>query len=74
MPEFLQHAFHWDELVAGALFWGIVGHAVNTFPRPENRFALWLLGVAQFVVGQRQQAAETREKLNGTGKFKAKDL
>jgi hypothetical protein len=38
----------------------IIGHAVNTFPVPANKYGAWLLSVVQFAVGQRTQAKQTR--------------
>lgn len=35
---------------------GLAGHAVNTFPTPENKYGQWLLGVIKFAVGQRISA------------------
>lgn len=68
--EFFTHAFnHWDDLLKGAIFWAVMGHAVNTFPVPENKFGRWLLSTVQFAVGQRTQSAATKqgEKITGTG-------
>lgn len=50
---------HWDDMLLGATAIGIVSHAVNNFPQPQNKYAQWLLGVVQYAVGQRQRALET---------------
>lgn len=53
-------ARHWDDMIAPLFLWTCTAHAVNSFPRPKNPYALWLLASIQFVVGQRVQALETR--------------
>ena len=49
---------HWDwqSILYGATLWGIVGHAVNTFPTPANKYGQWALGLLKFGVGQRLSA------------------
>ena len=50
----LTHLFdHWDDVLAGAITWSIIGHAVNTFPEPTNIYLRWLLMTIRFAVGQR---------------------
>lgn len=39
--------------------WGALGHAVSTFPTPQNVYAQWFLGTIQWLVGQRIQAQQT---------------
>ncbi len=46
----------WQSLLYGATLWGIVGHAVNTFPTPKNQYGQWLLGILKMAVGQRLSA------------------
>jgi hypothetical protein len=48
---------HWQDVIAGATFLGIVAHAVNSFPTPDNPYGQWLLGIIKFAVGQRVSAA-----------------
>lgn len=48
--------------LSGATALGIIGHAVNTFPTPANKYGAWFIGILQYAVGQRQQALNT---LNG---------
>lgn len=38
----------------------VIGHAVNTFPVPSNKYLAWLLSVIQFAVGQREQSRLSR--------------
>lgn len=54
---------HWDDMLLGATAIGIIAHALDTFPVPNNPYAKWLLGTAQYIVGQRSKALATR---NGT--------
>lgn len=56
MPE--SHVL-W-EMLGSFTFISIIGHAVNTFPVPENAYGKWLLGLVQWIVGQRTQAAATK--------------
>lgn len=53
---------HIEIFLAGSTALGIVSHAVNTFPTPQSAFGKWLLGLVQFVVGQRVQASQTMTK------------
>ena len=53
---------HSDEFVSfftGAAGLGVIAHAVNTFPTPDNKYARWFLGVIQMIVGQRTIASNT---------------
>ena len=54
---------HWGEILSGigggAFLWGALGHAVQTFPTPKNVYGQWALGLAQWMVGQRERAANT---------------
>lgn len=56
MGNFMSHAI---VFLSGATALGIIGHAVNTFPTPANKYGAWFIGVIQYVVGQRQQALNT---------------
>lgn len=58
--------FHWSELLAGGTAVGILAHAVNSFPTPENPYARWLLGVIQYTVGQRVAATNTLKGQDST--------
>ena len=55
----MGHHFDLASILGGATAFGIVAHAVNTFPQPSNAYAKWLLGTVQFAVGQRMQAQRT---------------
>lgn len=50
---------NWDDVLTGATAFGIIAHAVQSFPTPKNPYGSWLLGVVQFAVGQRQRAQNT---------------
>lgn len=52
-PETFKHV---EMFFAGSTALGLVGHAVNSFPTPENKYGQWLLGCIKFAVGQRQSA------------------
>lgn len=57
MPDgWLEHTIL---ILSGSTALAMLGHAVNTFPTPKNPYALWLLGVIQFMVGQRTQGKQT---------------
>lgn len=45
--------------LSGSTAVGIVAHAVNTFPTPQNKYGSWLLGLVQYTVGQRVAAKNT---------------
>lgn len=47
------------EFMSGATVFGIIAHAVNTFPTPKSPLGGWALGVIQFAVGQRIAAKNT---------------
>jgi hypothetical protein len=52
----------WEHLqifASGSFFIGFVGHIVQTFPTPENKYAQWFLGSIQYLVGQRVRALNT---------------
>lgn len=51
---------HLSIFFAGASALALIGHAVNTFPTPENPYGKWLLGTVQFAVGQRLQSQATK--------------
>ncbi len=62
MQNVLQHvADHWGDYLSGGLAISALGHAVSTFPVPQNVYGRWLLGTIQFIVGQRIQATATKE-------------
>jgi hypothetical protein len=64
-PVLAQNAWeHFQIFLSGATVLGIVAHAVQSFPTPENKYAQWLLGVIQYIVGQRIRAMNT---LQGEG-------
>ncbi len=46
-------------LLTGGVAFGIIAHAVQTFPTPENKYGAWLLGAIQYAVGQRERALNT---------------
>jgi len=48
---------------SGAAGFGLIAHAVNTFPTPANKYGSWLLGTIQWAVGQRTIAANTKQGL-----------
>lgn len=50
-------------LIGGGSAVAAIAHAVNTFPTPANKYAAWLLGTLQLVVGQRIAAANTKQGL-----------
>ena len=52
-PETWKHV---EMFFAGSTALGLVGHAVNSFPTPQNVYGQWLLGCIKFAVGQRQSA------------------
>ena len=56
--NFMEHA---TIFLAGSTGMALVGHAVQTFPPQKNPYANWLLGVVQFLVGQRYRSANTFE-------------
>lgn len=45
--------------LSGSTALGLVAHAVNTFPTPQNKYGAWFLGLIQFMVGQRVAAKNT---------------
>lgn len=61
MLEFIQHlASNWDDVLTGAVVWGTLSHAVNTFPQPKSALGQWVLGTIQFAVGQRDKSRLTQ--------------
>lgn len=50
--------------LSGSTAIGILAHAVNTFPTPQSKYGAWLLGVVQYVVGQRVAAKNTFQGLD----------
>ena len=44
---------------SGASVFGVVAHAVQTFPVPQNKYGQWVLSVVQYAVCQRERAANT---------------
>jgi hypothetical protein len=58
----MKHQHLYDVIswfLAGGTVTGVIAHAVNTFPTPENKYAAWLLGSIQFAVGQREAGKNT---------------
>ena len=39
-----------SNLLEGAFMWGLIGHGLRTFPTPENKYAKWVIGIAQYAV------------------------
>lgn len=54
---------HAGTFFSGAAGFGLLAHAVTTFPTPVNKYGAWLLGVIQWTVGQRIAAANTFQGL-----------
>lgn len=58
-----MHFTHgWTVLVSmlsGSTATAFLAHLVQTFPTPDNKYGQWLLGGLQFLVGQRERAANT---------------
>lgn len=53
---------HYQDVIsflAGSTVIGIIAHAVDTFPTPDNKYGQWLLGTVQFIVGQRLKGSNT---------------
>ncbi len=50
---------HWDAMLESVFVLSAVGHMVSTFPTPQNKYGAWLLGCAQWIVGQRIAAMNT---------------
>lgn len=50
------------EFLGSATMMSFLGHAVSTFPKPASPIGRWVLGNLQWIVGQRNQAAETFAK------------
>lgn len=73
MIEIIQHIFgNWDDVLAGAVLWSIIGHMVNTFPTPENKYASWFLSTIQYAVGQRDRAKSNGNGTTGTFQVRLK--
>ena len=47
---------HVEIFFAGSTALGLIAHAVNSFPVPENKYGQWFLGCIKFAVGQRVSA------------------
>ena len=52
-------------IFSGATGLGVVSHIVQTFPIKDNRWVNWIIGIIQYVVGQRERAVNTLNS-NGT--------
>lgn len=52
---------HVQIFVSGSFFLGLVGHIVQTFPPPQNKYGQWALGSIQWAVGQRLRASNTMQ-------------
>lgn len=58
----IVHVFsNWDDVAVGMFLLGAIGHAVQTFPPPQNKYGQWFLGLIQWGVGQRLRAANTMQ-------------
>lgn len=59
---------HWGEhiglLMGGGFAMSAIAHGVNTFPTPENKYGAWLLGLIQYIVGQRVAAKNTLQGMD----------
>ncbi len=64
---------HWGDALTGAFSALAALHAlsymVQTFPVPKNPYAQWLLGVARFIIAQK----EMKNGVNNTGIAKPPD-
>lgn len=49
---------HWTELIASLAVWNAASFALDTLPIPDNKWARWAVGVAQFFVANRQKMLE----------------
>ena len=47
------------DVLSGAGVFGVIAHAVATFPTPANKYSAWLVGAIQYGVGQRVAGANT---------------
>lgn len=62
MPGIIDHLFnHWGDISGTLLVGGIIAHAANTFPVPENKYGRWFLGTIQYWAGQRAQGLATKQ-------------
>lgn len=70
--DVLKHIMYF---LSGGTAFGVIAHAVNTFPTPVNKYGAWLLGVFQYTVGQRTIAKNTMLGLQteAVGVFKSKN-
>jgi hypothetical protein len=56
------HAFIFlSGILSGGTTFGIVAHAVDTFPMPKSEIGRWFLGLIQFAVGQREKGKDTMD-------------
>lgn len=60
--------FNWLHLLVsfslGTVGFGVLAHAVNTFPVPENPYGRWFLGVIQYWIGQKERSRNTVNNLD----------
>lgn len=61
-----MYHFHWSEILTGAGALGLLAHAVNTFPTPQNMYGRWFLGCLQWFVGQRVAGQNTMKGQDST--------
>jgi len=50
---------HVADMLGSAAVFGVIAHAVQSFPTPSNKYGAWLLGAVQYAVGQRERAMNT---------------
>jgi hypothetical protein len=46
-------------VLSSATVFGVIAHAVQSYPTPQNKYGAWLLGAIQYAVGQRERAMNT---------------
>src|SRR5271156_3846913 len=47
---------HFLVFISGSTTFGVIAHAVATYPTPKNVYGQWILGIIKFAVGQRISA------------------
>jgi hypothetical protein len=62
----VTHLFqHWGDMLTGAVTgatgMSIIGYALRTFPPPQNKYAIWLLKVAQTAASNTDKVQELRD-------------
>lgn len=51
--------YHLMLILGGSTGIGILSHALNTIPPIKNPWGRWVVGIIQFIIGQRTAAAKT---------------